>query len=98
VPRRRATLVLTWRESETASLTLAGRYSSRSFGTIDNSDIVTHTYQGFEGFLVADARANFRIGKHWNAAFGVENLTNEKYFLFHPFPHRSFTGELTFRW
>jgi iron complex outermembrane recepter protein len=98
VPRRRATLVLTWRESETASLTLAGRYSSRSFGTIDNSDIVTHTFQGFESYLVADARANFRIGEHWNAAFGIENLTNEKYFLFHPFPQRSFTAELTHRW
>jgi iron complex outermembrane receptor protein len=98
VPRRRATLVLTWRESETASLTLAGRYSSRSYGTIDNSDIVAHTYQGFEGFFVADARANFRIGKHWNAAFGVENLTNEKFYLFHPFPQRSATAELTYRW
>lgn len=98
VPRRRATLVATWHASEAASLTLAGRYSSRSFGTIDNSDIVTHTYQGFDGFLVADARANFRIGEKWNAAFGVENLTNEKYYLFHPFPHRSFTAELTHRW
>ncbi|MGA9583304.1 MAG: TonB-dependent receptor [Allosphingosinicella sp.] len=98
VPRRRATLVLTWRASEVASLTLAGRYSSRSFGTIDNSDIVTRTYQGFGGFLVADARANFRIGERWNAAFGVENLTNEKYYLFHPFPQRSFTAEVTHRW
>ncbi|HEX8571587.1 MAG TPA: TonB-dependent receptor [Allosphingosinicella sp.] len=98
VPRRRATLVLTWHATEAASLTLAGRYSSRSFGTIDNSDLVTHTYQGFEGFLVADARANLRIGKHWNAAVGVENLTKDKYFLFHPFPQRSFTAELTYRW
>jgi len=98
VPRRRASLVLTWRPSEIASLTLAGRYSSRSFGTIDNSDPVTHTFQGFESYLVADARANFRIGEHWNAAFGVENLTNEKYYLFHPFPQRSFTAELTYRW
>ncbi|HEX8467897.1 MAG TPA: TonB-dependent receptor [Allosphingosinicella sp.] len=98
VPRRRATLVMTWRASDGASLTLAGRYASRSFGTIDNSDIVAHTYQGFEGYLVADARANFRVGEHWNAAFGVENLTNDKYYLFHPFPHRSFTAELTYRW
>lgn len=98
VPRRRATLVLTWHAGEAASLTLAGRYASRSFGTIDNSDVVAHTFQGFEGFLVADARANLRIGKHWNAAFGVENLTNDEYYLFHPFPQRSFTAELTYRW
>lgn len=98
VPRRRATLIMTWRASDGTSLTLAGRYSSRSFGTIDNSDSVTHTYQGFEGFLVADARANFRNGENWNIAFGVENLTNDKYYLFHPFPQRTFTSELTYRW
>jgi iron complex outermembrane receptor protein len=98
VPRRRATLVLTWHASEGTSLTLAGRYASRSFGTIDNSDLVAHTYQGFEGYLVADARANFRIGEHWNAAFGVENLTNDKYYLFHPFPQRSFTADVTYKW
>lgn len=98
VPRRRATLVLTWHASKAASLTLAGRYASRSFGTIDNSDIVAHTFQGFEGYLVADARAKIGIGKHWTAAIGVENLGNEKYYLFHPFPQRTFTGELTYRW
>ena len=98
VPRRKATLVMTWRASDGASLTLASRYASRSFGTIDNSDVVAHTYQGFEDYFVVDARANFRIGEHWNAAFGVENLTNDKYYLFHPFPQRSFTAELTYRW
>ncbi|MFL6843455.1 MAG: TonB-dependent receptor [Allosphingosinicella sp.] len=98
VPRRRATLVLTWHPDQSAALTLAGRYSSRSFGTIDNSDIVTHTFQGFEGYFVVDARANFHIGKRWEAALGVENIGNEKYFIFHPFPQRSFTGELTYRW
>ena len=95
--RRRATLVLTWHATEAASVNLAGRYSSRSFGTIDDSDIVAHTYQGFEGFLVADARANLRIGKRWNAAVGVENLGNDKY-SFLPFPQRSFTAELSYRW
>jgi iron complex outermembrane recepter protein len=98
VPRRRATLVLTWHADSATSLTLAGRYSSRSFGTIDNSDPVTHTFQGFESYLVADARANFRIGNHWDAALGVENLGNDEYYLFHPFPQRTFTGGLTYRW
>ena len=98
VPRRRATLIATWHASQGASLTLAGRYASRSFGTIDNSDPVGHTFQGFEGYLVVDARANIRVDKHWTVALGVENLGNDKYYLFHPFPQRSFTGELTYRW
>jgi iron complex outermembrane receptor protein len=98
VPRRRATLVATWHESERASLTLAGRYASRSFATIDNSDPVTHTFQGFEKYFVVDARADFRVSRHWNAAVGVENLGNDKYYLFHPFPQRTLTAELSYRW
>ena len=98
VPRRRATLVATWRTPGGASLTGAMRYASRSFATIDNSDPVAHTYQGFESYLVFDARAVVPVGAHWQAAVGVENIGNDRYYLFHPFPQRSFTAELTWRW
>jgi len=98
VPRRRATLVATWRAGEGAAFTLAGRYSSRSFGTIDNSDSVAHTYQGFESYFVLDARATFRLTDRLEAAVGAENLANARYFLFHPFPQRTINAELTYRW
>jgi iron complex outermembrane receptor protein len=98
VPRRRATLVLSYRPDDRTTLTLAGRHASRSFGTIDNSDLVGHTFQGFEGYTVVDARAHFRVTRRWQAALGVENLGNRKYYLFHPFRQRTFTGELTYRW
>jgi iron complex outermembrane recepter protein len=98
VPRRRATLVATYHAGTRASFTLAGRYSSRSFGTIDNSDPVGHAFQGFERYLVIDLRADLRIGRHWEAGVGIENLGNDKYFLFHPFPQRSFTAALDYRW
>jgi iron complex outermembrane receptor protein len=98
VPRRRATIVATYHAGPRAAFTLAGRYSSRSFGTIDNSDVVTHTYQGFEGYFVLDARATFRLTEHLEAAIGAENLTNARYFLFHPFPQRSATAEISYRW
>jgi iron complex outermembrane receptor protein len=98
VPRRRATLVATWHAGVRAAFTLAGRYSSRSFGTIDNSDVVSHSFQGFDGYFVLDARATFRLTEHLEAAIGAENLTNDRYFLFHPFPQRSVTAELDFRW
>jgi iron complex outermembrane receptor protein len=98
VPRRRGTLVATWHAGEAASFTLAGRYASRSWATIDNSDSVGRTWQGFQGYVVVDTRALFRVGKHWEAAVGIENLGNKRFFLFHPFPGRTFTGELTWRW
>jgi len=94
VPRRKATLVATWRASDHLSLTAAGRYSSRLYGTINNADFVGHTYQGFEGYFVADARALYHLTPNIDVAAGVENLTDRRYFLFHPFPGRTFTAEL----
>ena len=98
VSRRRATLVATWHEGERATFTLAARYASRSFGTIDNSDPVSHTFQGFESYLVLDARADIRVSRRWTLAVGVENLGNDKYYLFHPFPQRTVTAEVAYRW
>jgi iron complex outermembrane receptor protein len=94
VPKRKATAVATWRPTDRLALTAAARYASRSFGTIDNSDVVGHTYQGFEGYFVADARAVYRLSRSLSVSGGVENLTDKRYFLFHPFPGRTVTAEL----
>jgi iron complex outermembrane receptor protein len=98
VPRRRATLVATWRAPGDVALTLAGRYASRSYATIDNTDAVGHTFQGFESYVVADARISVPVSPHWRWAVGVENFANRKYYLFHPFPQRTFTAEIRYGW
>ena len=86
----------TWRASEALTLTAAARYADRAYGTLDNSDPVGHTYQGFDGYFVVDARATWQIDRHWSAAVGVDNLTNSDYFVFHPFPQRSALAELRY--
>jgi iron complex outermembrane receptor protein len=96
VPKWRASLVATYHPDDAWAFTLAARYADRSFGTIDNSDIVSHTYQGFEGYFVLDARAHYEFDNRWSAAFGVDNLNDRKYFIFHPFPQRTFLLELKY--
>ena len=76
--------------------TTAGRYSGMLFTTLDNADVNPNTYQGFAEWFVADARANYRVDQHWTASLGVDNLLNRKYFLFHPFPQRTFVGGVKF--
>ena len=98
VPRWKASAALTWHPAEAVALTAAARYASRIYATLDNVDTVGHTYQGFEGYLVVDLRANFRASEHFDFALGVDNLGNNKYFLFHPFPQRSFTAEVRWRY
>jgi len=94
VPKLRANAVATWRPDDSWSFTLGARASDRSFGTIDNSDRVSQTYQGFAGYFVVDARARYRLDQNWNVSVGIDNLNNDKYFLFHPFPQRTFVMEI----
>jgi len=96
VPRTRATLVATWRPDAQISLVGAVRYSARSFATIDNSDSVSNTFQGFDGYVVGDVRATFRAGPRWTLGLGIDNIGDARYFLFHPFPGRSFSVDV--RW
>ncbi len=88
VPKLRANAMATYRIDDWA-FTLGARYSDRSFGTIDNSDPNSETYQGFGRYLVADARVRYQVNENWNVSLGVDNLNNDKYFLFHPFPQRT---------
>ena len=96
VPHWKANAVLSWRPDDRWTLTAAARMSSRNYATLDNSDVFADTYQGFDKFFVVDLRARARINDHVEAALGVDNVANRRYFLFHPFPRRSVTAEL--RW
>ena len=94
VPRWKANAVVTWRPVQAVSLTAAARYSSRNFATLDNSDVFPDTYQGFDRYLVVDLRGTIRINRRLDAALGIDNVNNDRYFLFHPFPQRSITASL----
>ena len=94
LPKWRGNLVATYHAGERLALTLAARASSHAFGTIDNSDTVSQTFQGFGAYFVLDARAQYRIDENWTASFGIDNLNNDKYFLYHPFPQRTFVMEI----
>jgi iron complex outermembrane receptor protein len=93
LPKWRANAVATYRVDAWA-FTLGARYSDRSFGTIDNSDPVSNTWQGFAGYFVIDARAQVKVDDNWTLSAGIDNLNNDKYFLFHPFPQRTFVMQV----
>ncbi len=96
IPRWRGAVVATWRASAKLDVSLAARYSDRSFATIDNSDVYANTWQGFSGYFVMDAHVCYRIDQHWTLDGGVTNLNNRSYFLFHPFPQRTLVAGLKY--
>jgi iron complex outermembrane receptor protein len=96
VPKVRATLLATYRPDANWSYTVGARYSGKQYGTLDNSDPNGAAYMGFSKFFVVDARIRYRIDKQWSASFGIDNLNNNKYWAFHPYPQRTYVAELKF--
>ncbi len=94
VPDWRANLLVTWHATSQLTATLGGRYSGRQYSTLDNSDPNAFAYTGFSRFVVFDARMRYRFDRHWAGAVGVDNLGNEKYWAFHPYPQRTVVAEL----
>ena len=96
IPDWRGTLSATYRPNEKWSFNLAGRYSDRVWTTLDNADVRYNTYQGFTSWFVLDSHINHRLTPHWTLGGGIDNMLNRKYFLFHPFPQRTFVANLKY--
>jgi iron complex outermembrane receptor protein len=93
VPRWRSTLGGTYHFTDALSWTLAGRYESKIYAMLDNTDVVRNVYQSFDPYLVVDTRVQYKLGERGSIAVGIDNLTNEKYHLFHPFPQRTYVAQ-----
>jgi len=98
VPEWRSTLGATYRPTEQWAFTVAGRWQSKTFATLDNIDTNPNVYQAFDPFVVVDARMQYKVSQNGTLNFGVDNIFNEKYHLFHPFPQRTFviSGKVAF--
>ena len=94
VPRIRANFIGTYRPDDKWTTSLAARFSGREYNTLDNSDINPNTYGGTSTYTVWDTKLTYRFTRWADASFGVNNLTDKRYYVFHPYPGRTFVGEL----
>jgi iron complex outermembrane receptor protein len=94
IPRWRAAALGTWRFNGAWSTALGLRYSGPQYRTLNNSDVNGDTYQGVSDYFTADVRVVWKINPHFTAAFGIDNLNNDKYWNFHPYPQRSYHASL----
>jgi iron complex outermembrane recepter protein len=98
VPDWRAKFGVTYRPNESWAYTVAARYSGKQYSTLDNTDIIPHVYGAFDNFFVVDMKVHYNATRNFSFDFGIDNLFNQQYFLFHPFPGRTFVlaGKYTF--
>ena len=93
VPDWRSTVGVTYRPDAHWAFTVAARYSGKQYSTLDNTDIIPHVYGAFDRFFVVDTRIHYDATENVAFDFGIDNLNNDKYFLFHPFPGRTFVAD-----
>lgn len=96
VPEWRASAWAIYAFDERWSGSLGARYSGTQYGQLDNSDVNGFAYQGFSRYFVVDARLQVRLDRQWQLSLGIDNLGNETYWAFHPYPQRTFHAELKF--
>lgn len=96
VPDWRATVVGSYRPSDKVSYAVGARYSGYQAYAPDNSDINQGIYGANSRFLVVDARVTYKLEKNMSAAIGIDNLTNQAYYAYHPMPQRTVHAELKY--
>ena len=94
IPMGRATAGLTYRPDALWSYTIAGRYSGKQYATLDNTDVVPHVFQAFDGFSVVDLRVQRKATENATVSFGIDNIGDTKYTIFHPFPGRTYVADV----
>jgi iron complex outermembrane receptor protein len=97
VPDWRAKFGVTYRPNESWAYTVAARYSGKQYSTLDNTDIVSHVFGAFDNFFVVDMKVHYNATRNFSFDFGIDNLFNEQYFLFHPFPGRTYVLAAKYR-
>ncbi|WP_213772527.1 TonB-dependent receptor [Bradyrhizobium sp. dw_78] len=98
VPDWRSTFGVTYRPNQSWAYTIAARYSGKQYSMLDNTDIIPHVYGAFDNYFVVDMKVHYNATQNFAFDFGIDNLFNEQYFLFHPFPGRTYVlaGKYTF--
>lgn len=94
VPEWRASLFVNYRAGERLKLGAGARYASDPYDTLENSDGHLSGFGFTDRLLVFDMRASYALGDRATVAAGIDNLTDERYYVYHPYPGRTLFAEL----
>ncbi len=92
-PEWTAKAVVSYYPTEKLNLTLAGRYSSKPWNTLDNVDD-RGGYGANDDYLFLDAKISYKLLEQVTMSLSVDNLTDELAYMFHPYARRMVIAEL----
>lgn len=94
VPEWRGNLLASYRVSRDLKVAGGVRYASDPYDTLANSDGSLRGFGYTDRFLVFDTRVTYRLGRGLTLAAGIDNITDRRYYVYHPYPGRTFHAEL----
>ncbi len=94
IPEVRANFVANWRFLPQWNVNLAARRSGKQYNDLDNQDTNDHVFGSASKFTTVDSRVAYHLRDSVELGVGVENLTDEEYYIFHPYPGRTWIAEL----
>jgi iron complex outermembrane receptor protein len=96
IPEWRANANLRYALSDDLKLSVGVRYASRPNTNLEGTQR-GDTYGYTSEFLIVDTRLTWDIDDRWQASLGVDNLGNDKAWVFHPYPQRTAVAELKWK-
>jgi iron complex outermembrane receptor protein len=97
IPRTRASLVASYRQTSNLTYSLAGRYSGRQYTTLENIEVNFNTLDSVSNYTVFDAKLSYKLGKETFLGLGIDNIADKRYFVGHPYSGRTYFIELAWR-
>jgi len=98
VPRWRSNMIISYALNDAIDLSSSFRYASDSHGDLDNQAGQKQVYGAIDGYLFANAKLGWKLDNGANLSFGVDNLFDQRAYVSHPWPARTFylEGRYTF--
>lgn len=100
LPHWRVNVFGTYHVTDAWDVSLSGRYTSDSYNDPDNRDYKNNVFGAQSDFFFMDFKTSYRYrfnnGLKSRFSFGISNLNNDKAWVFHPYPQRTYLVEAAF--
>ena len=96
MPRWRGNLLLDYALSDRWDIGGGVRYSSDSFGDLDNTDTAREVFGAIDGYAQLNLKVGYQPYERVRFNLAIDNLTDEITYVHHPWPGRTASLEVVF--
>ncbi|MBL4799290.1 MAG: TonB-dependent receptor [Oleispira sp.] len=89
IPQWQNNLMLIHHTLYNLNLTTTLHYISDSYNSLDNSDKEDNVFGAIDAYTLVGAKANWQVNDQAKLGLGIDNITNEEVYAYHPYPSRT---------